>query len=263
MAKVYDLNGKAVRDVDSPRQFASEVKPELIKRAVLAESSYNLQPKGHFVLAGMQTTARYYGAMNEYRSGRHMGVAIRPKEKLGGGRQGKVRRIPSAVTGKRAHPHKVGKIIRENMNRQEYQRALGSCIAASRDVSSVFDDSIESVKRTKEIVKAFAAAKLDEALSYGRRKRVKKGLRRNVTRRHYRKSVLLVLNNDSGAIKAARNLPGVDAVTLKQLTASAFAPGGNPGRKVVYSESALKNLDSAVSEASLQRQYKYFKELSI
>ena len=93
---------------------------------MLAEASQKLQPQGHYVLAGMQTTATYYGAMNSYRTGRHVGRAIRPREKLGGGIQGKVRRIPSSTKGKRAHPHMIEKIIKEQALTMFY--AIGAAI---------------------------------------------------------------------------------------------------------------------------------------
>jgi large subunit ribosomal protein L4e len=118
-AEVLSLDGKAKGKVALPGMFEDEVRPELIRRAVLAESTMKLQPQGHFLLAGMQTTARYYGRMNSYRTGRHMGNAIRPKQKLGGGAQGAVRRIPSSTKGKRAHPHLVEKIIAEEINKKE------------------------------------------------------------------------------------------------------------------------------------------------
>lgn len=97
---VLSLDGKPKGKLEAPKAFQETVRPELIQRAVVAENTRKLQPQGHYPLAGMQTTATYYGAMNSYRSGRHMGIAIRPREKLGGGVQGKVRVVPSAVKGK-------------------------------------------------------------------------------------------------------------------------------------------------------------------
>ena len=59
----------------------------------------------------MQTTATYYGAMHASGRGATWERRIRPKQKLGGGRQGDVRKIPSATKGRRAHPHMVEKKI--------------------------------------------------------------------------------------------------------------------------------------------------------
>ncbi len=259
--QVYDTKGNGKKDIVVPKAFSTEAKPELIRRAAIAENSFNLQPQGHFVLAGMQTTATYYGAMNEYRSGRHMGIAIRPREKLGGGRQGKVKRIPSAVKGKRAHPHMVEKIIKEEMNRREYQGALISSIAASAGKSIVVDDSIEQIKKTKDMVIVIEALKLGKQLDEGRKKRLGKGLRRGSRVRHYKRSLLVIVKDDKGAVKAARNIPGIDACTVEKLTVNALAPGGNPGRPILWSESALNSVDSEVHKMSLGSQAKYAEEL--
>lgn len=259
--EVYDLNGSPKGDMGQPEAFSSEARPELIRRAAAAETTSNLQPQGHFVLAGMQTTATYYGAMNEYRSGRHMGIAIRPREKLGGGRQGKVKRIPSAVKGKRAHPHMVEKILKENMNRREYQGAIMSSIAACSGSSTVVDDAIEGIARTREMVKVIGALKLGRQLEEGKKKRLGKGLRRGTRIRHYKRSLLVVVKEDKGAIRAARNIAGVDACTISGITVSALAPGGNPGRRVLWSESALKGVAEAVKRMSLGTQAKYARGL--
>jgi large subunit ribosomal protein L4e len=262
-APVYNLEGKEEKEVEIPQMFLNEVKTELIRRAAVAENTYNLQPQGHYVLAGMQTTATYYGAMNSYRTGRHMGIAIRPREKLGGGRQGSVKRIPSAVKGKRAHPHMIGKKITERMNKKEYQSAIECSIAASGKGSGkkpiIVSNSIEEVKRTKDMLKIFEKLNLGTSIREGKSKHLRKGLRRSSNSRHYKKQLLLVVKDDKGAMKAARNIPGVDACTLAMLNVNALAPGGNPGRTVVWSESAVKNSESAIRQMSIRVQSRYCK----
>ena len=128
---VFSIDGKKKGFVAVPDVFEEIVKPELILRAVNAENTRRLQPQGHNPMAGMDTTAMYYGAMHSYRTGRHMGIAISPRQKLGGGQQGMVRRIPSSTKGRRAHPHRIEKILIEQMNKREYTKAIGSAIAAS------------------------------------------------------------------------------------------------------------------------------------
>ncbi len=262
-APVYNLEGKTEKEIEVPQLFMCEIKAELIRRAAVAENTYNLQPQGHYVLAGMQTTATYYGAMNSYRTGRHMGIAIRPREKLGGGRQGSVKRIPSAVKGKRAHPHMIGKKTTEKMNKREYQSAIECSIAASgKDADKkpiIVSNSIEEVKRTKEMLKVFEKLGLGSPISEGKSKHLRKGLRRSSNSRHYKKQLLLVIKDDKGATKAARNIPGVDVCTLETLNVNALAPGGNPGRTVVWSESAVKGSESAIKQMSVGIQSKYCK----
>ncbi len=260
-ASVLDVNGADKGGVELPPVFSTEVREDLIRRAVIAESTRRLQPKGHSPLAGMNTTARYYGAMNSYRSGRHMGIAIRPRQKLAEGHQGQVRRIPSSVKGKRAHPHMIEKTLIENINTKEYRKAVASSIAATANASVVtakhsfsgklpivVSNDIESLKKTKDVIKLINLLKLDEDLERSDKPRISKGQRRSSTQRKYRKSVLIVVNNDKGLVKAARNIPGVDACTLKDISATLLAPGGVPGRITIWSHDAISNVQSEITK---------------
>jgi large subunit ribosomal protein L4e len=264
MIDVYDVNGISKETIELPKVFKEQVREDLIRRAVLAEETLKLQPQGHYLLAGMNTTARYYGAMNEYRSGRHMGMAIRPRQKLGGGRQGAVRRIPSAIKGKRAHPHKIEKNIVEYINTKEYQKAIKSAIAATIDskylkgknidgvkIPIIVSDDIQSFKKTKQVLQLLEKLKLIRDLEKSKKPQLRKGLRRLSNRRHFRKSALIIVNDDKGIIKAARNIPGVDVCTLDSLKAKLLAPGGMPGRITIWSKSAINNVEQKIGELSL------------
>ncbi|MEM3245766.1 MAG: 50S ribosomal protein L4, partial [Candidatus Micrarchaeaceae archaeon] len=214
----------------------------------LSEQSFEFQPQGHYILAGMQTTATYYGRMSTYRTGRHMGIAIRPREKLGGGRQGKVKRIPSAVKGKRAHPHKITKKIVEIISKKEYANALKSAIAATvisnKNIVSpiIVDDNIENLKRAKDV------STLLKQFHIPYREGKKKILNRSHNKTRYKSSAIIIVNNDKGIIKAARNLPGIDAVTLAKLKVKLLAPGGQTSRIAIWSESAVNNVSNAISK---------------
>ena len=253
MASVNVLNtdGSTAKSIELPSAFSEAVRSDLIARAVIAENTRRLQPQAHYVLAGMQTTARYYGAMNSYRTGRHMGIAIRPREKLGGGVQGKVRRIPSAVKGKRAHPHLVEKRIVERINAKEYQKAIRSAIAAAKQPLVVSSD-MESIAKTKDVIKMLNNLKLTQQLERGREKTLRKGRRRLSRQRIYKKSVLIVVGTDKGIIKAARNIPGVDVCNVKRISVGVLAPGGKPGRQTLWSEDAFSRLDSEISGMKLR-----------
>ncbi|MGI0100667.1 MAG: 50S ribosomal protein L4 [Candidatus Micrarchaeaceae archaeon] len=250
-ANVLSLDGKAKGKMPVPPIFETEVKPELIRRAVIAENTLNFQPQGHYLLAGMQTSARYYGRMQSYRTGRHMGRAIRPRQKLGGGSQGEVRRIPSSTKGKRAHPHLVEKTIIERINRREYQMALASAVSATKSDNAplVVADEIESIAKTKEMFNIFKRLNVSKGIA--EKPKIRKGLRRSSKRKQYRKSVLLVLGSNASAIKAARNIAGVDACAASDIRANLLAPGGVPGRVTVWSENAIKSIEESVKSKSL------------
>jgi large subunit ribosomal protein L4e len=191
-----------------------------------------------------------------------MGQAIRPRQKLGSGIQGQVRVLPSAVKGKRAHPHLAEKRLIEGMNRKEYQKALASAISATASVAHlshphrhlampiIVGNEVESVSKTKEMLKFFNNLKIT-AKATDRKAHIKKGLRRSTRQKRYKKSVLLVVGKESAAIMAARNIAGVDACAVSGMTANLLAPGGRPGRLTVWSEQAIKNLDASVKELKL------------
>ncbi len=263
-ASVYSIDGKPSGSLELPSVFATPIKPWLIGRAVVVEQSRRMQPQGHFVLAGMQTTAAYYGAMMSYRSGRHVGKAIRPREKLGGGSQGKVRRIPSATTGKRAHPHMIEKRIWEHMNAKEYQGALASAVAstASREYAPgtlakatqlplVVANGIESISKTREALKVFAGIGIIASASREARRR--KGVRRSSRQRRPAHSILIIVKEDNGISRAARNIPGVEVSTLSSLRVEKLAPGGSPHIITIWSESAAKGVAEAIKSISVDQ----------
>jgi large subunit ribosomal protein L4e len=250
-ADVFSIDGRKKGSVAVPPVFEETVRPELILRALNAENTHRLQPQGHNPLAGMDTTAMYYGAMNSYRTGRHMGIAIRPRQKLGGGQQGAVRRIPSSTKGRRAHPHKIEKILIERINKREYEKAVASAIAASVNPDTkrpvVVANEMESIKRTKEMITLIRNLKLDAKID-NVDKKIRKGLRRSSKRRSYTKTLLLVVTKDGPAVKSARNIAGVDACAVRDLSVGLLAPGGRPGRTVIWSEGAISGLQAAVSK---------------
>jgi large subunit ribosomal protein L4e len=54
--------------------------------------------------------------------------------------------------------------------------------------------------------------------------------------------LLIVVSRKDGVEKGARNLAGVDIVTPGQLNTELLAPGGDPGRLSVFTESAIEVL---------------------
>ncbi|MGC9142666.1 MAG: 50S ribosomal protein L4 [Candidatus Micrarchaeia archaeon] len=262
-ANVYNINGEIAGKLSLPSIFETPFRIDLVRRALLAEQSLRYQPQGHYLLAGLQTTAVYVGRMGAYRSGRHMGIAIRPRQKLGGGAMGDVRRIPSAVKGRRAHPHKIEKKLVELINLKEYRKAIASAIGGSASkeivgkihkISSlpiVVEDKIESIKKTKDLIHILEKLGLKEELEKSHEPRLRKGLRRSSRRRKFRKSILIVTLNDDGISKASRNIPGVAHSKLSDLKIELLAPGAMP-RIIIWDEGAVKRLEDAVKELKVK-----------
>ena len=261
-ANVYKTDGSISGKLELPKVFNLEYRDDLVRRAVLSEQSMRYQPQGHYVLAGMQTTAVYVGKYEGYRRGRHMGQAIRPRQKLGGGAQGDVRRIPSAVKGKRAHPHMVEKKLKELINRKEYLKALESAIAGSagqqaieRHVISekymklpiVVEDGIEKISKTKELYKILSALGVGDDMKRSHKPRKEDGLRRSSKARHFRKSAIIIVKEKAPVLMAGSNIPGVEVSALPDLTVEKLAPGGKP-RLSIWSKGAIEGLEKELEK---------------
>ncbi len=245
-AKVYGLNGEVVEEIDLPHVFDEEFRPDIIRKAVHAIQSHRRQPYGPNPLAGTNYAAENWGPGHGY--------ARVPR--LKGGRRAVI--VPQAVGGRRAHPPKPQKKWDEKINKKEMRKALRSALSATvmeeivRQRSHVFDgelpkiivDDFEELKRTKEVIEALKAIGVyDDVLRAAERKRVRAGKGKMRGRRYKKKkSLLIVTSRNSDVLKASRNLPGVDAVEVRNLNVELLAPGGHAGRLVVYTKSALSYL---------------------
>ena len=243
---VIDLSGNASGEVELPSVFEEEYRPDIIKRTVLAAQANRLQPYGPHFYAGMNTSAQSWGPGH--------GVSRVPRLKNGRKAAG----IPMAVGGRRSHAPQPNKDNTEKVNKKERRKAIRSAIAAtasaglvearghkfSRELPVVAKNELESLEKTSDVIKFLMAAGLwDDVMraKNGRHIRAGKGKLRGRKFRG-RKSVLIVAGNDGGLGKAARNLPGVDFVTVERLNAELLAPGTKAGRLTVWTESSLEKL---------------------
>ncbi len=255
--KIFDLQGKEAGKVELPQQFSGEVRTDLIKRAFHAQASIYFQPKGSDPRAGLRTTAEYYGRRRGWRQTINTGRSRLPREKLPGGRLGRVLRVPLAVKGRRAHPPKPEKKIIEKINIKEKNKAIRSALAACIDsdvVSAkhvlgnqlplVITNDFESLKKVKDVVVTLKALGLQGDLQrvHDRRKKTSGVKRLRGRGKRVPRSVLIVVGEDNGIVKAASNIPGVDVARVNELNALLLAPGGVPGRLTLWSENAFQKL---------------------
>lgn len=244
-AQVKTLDGAVAHEIDLPAVFGEEYRPDIIKRTVIALQSTRFQPHGTHPYAGMRTSAESWG------SGR--GVAQVPRIKNGS----RVARIPQAVGGRPAHPPKVEKILVRKVNKQEKRKALRSAIAATLnpelvaarghrfdgEIPIVFDDAFEGLNRTAEVITALKAVNVYADVERAKEsKKVRAGRGKMRGRRYKQRKSLLIVTGDEPLL-AARNLAGVDAVSVGQLNTELLAPGTQAGRLTVWTESALRKLE--------------------
>ena len=251
-AKLYDIDGKHAGEVELPALFSSEIRTDVIKRAVLAQQSAARQRYGTDPLAGKRTSAHYHGSRHYRYSMMNKETSRMPRIH---GRVGYLamtaRFAPHAVKGRRAHPPKAEKLWTQKINRKEKILAIRSALAASANheyVSSrhrakespiIFSDDFENVRKTKDVVAALAKIIPQELERCGKTKvRAGKGKMRN---RKYRRKVgpLVVTSRSCALVKSARNIAGVDAVSVANINAELLAPGTQPGRVIVATKSAL------------------------
>jgi large subunit ribosomal protein L4e len=249
-AKIFDLQGKPTGETALPAVFKTPLRPDVIKRAVLAIQSNRLQPQGRDPMAGKKTSAESRGT--------GMGIARIPRVKGGGGRAALA---PSTVGGRQPHPPRAEKKIVKRIPRKEARLALCSAVAATasetvvasrghriEDVPGfplIVTDSIEELKRTGELEAALTNLGVLSDLSRvkdSRKIRAGKGKRRG---RKMKQAVgpLIVVAENRGIFNAASNLLGVDVSTVKELNAEMLAPGTHPGRLTLWTNGAIERLD--------------------
>jgi len=113
------------------------------------------------------------------------------------------------------------------------------------EIPLVVPSSTEALEKTRDAVKLLkdiGAYHDVEKVSGTIKIRPGKGKRRN--RRHVvRKGPLLVVTKRCEAVKAFRNIPGVDVNYVTALNLLRLAPGGHIGRLIIWTEDAFNQLD--------------------
>ena len=241
-ATVYSIEGKALKQIDLPEIFESPRREDLVKRAVLSEESKTYQPKGNYKFAGLETSARYRGRKEDFGTVKNKGIPHLPHEVLPKGQLGKVKRVPHAVKGRRAHPPKPQKKIVELINKKEHLKALASALSYSADRESVIgrahfeigislpivlENGFEKLNKTKDVIKVLEALKLSKLVEKAKK---------NGT-----KSALIVVSNSTLKMPGS-NLPGVDIVRASDLSVKDLAPGTHPGRLTLFCENAIPEI---------------------
>ena len=259
--KLYDLEGKEAGSVDLPSVFSTPYRPDVIKRAVLAQQSAKRQPYGTDPLAGLRSSAHYHGSRH-YRF-KMMNVEMSRMPRI----HGKVgymawraRVAPHAVKGRRAHPPKASKIWLQKINQQERNLAIRSALAASTSPELlkmrghthqspiIFTDDFDNVKSTKEVyglLEKVAGAELERAEK--RKVRAGKGKMRG-RRYQQKKGPLVIFPKTCPAIKASRNIPGIDAISVSNINVELLAPGTQAGRLIITTKSAIEALQKRFGE---------------
>jgi large subunit ribosomal protein L4e len=243
-AQVITIDGTMGRDIELPQAFSEEYRPDLIRKAVIALQSTRRQPHGTYPYAGIESSAVGWG------SGR--GVSHVPRIKTGS----RAAKVPQAKGGREAHPPVVQKVLLIRINKKEKAKAFRSALAASvseelvrarghlftGQIPVVFEDAFGDLGRTSEVISALTAAGLYQDIERSKISRKVRAGRGKMRGRRFKQRKSLLIVTAEKPLKAARNLAGVDVITLEQLTTELLAPGTLPGRLTVFTESAIVKL---------------------
>jgi large subunit ribosomal protein L4e len=248
-AKIFDLQGKSIGKTTLPTVFATPLRPDIIKRAVLAIQSTRRQAQGRNPMAGKRTTAESRGT--------GMGTARVPRIKGGAGRAAFA---PSTVGGRQPHPPRSEKKIVKRLPKKEAHMALLSAIAATAskdavasrghqiddvpDIPLIVTDSIEELTKTSDVEAALTNLGVLSDLyrvKTSRKIRAGKGKHRG---RKMKQAVgpLIVVVEKTGLFNAASNIPGVTLAKVSDLNAEMLAPGTHPGRLTLWTNGAIEQL---------------------
>ncbi len=254
-AEIFDLHGKSTGKIILPEVFSTPLRPDVIKRAVLAIQSNRRQPQGRDLMAGKKTTAESRGTGSA--------TARVPRIKSGSGRAAFA---PSTVKGRQPHPPKAEKRILRSIPKKEAKLALTSAIAATAQKDTVtsrghktekvpqfplvIEDAFESLAKAKEVEDTFVSLGIDEDLTRvkdSRNIRAGKGKRRG---RKMKQAVgpLIVVVEGKSLVNAASNLPGVEVTTVANLNTEMLAPGTHPGRLTIWTNGAIEKLTALYGE---------------
>ena len=268
LQEVYEIDVEMGKKVSLPDSFNSEIRSDLVKLAVASARANRRQAYGsnphvgkRKPMSGMKHSVEWWG------KGRGVSRIMRRTGQRRGAQN------PHTLGGRRAHGPKVEKDWSRKLNRNERRLARDSALTATTDVTMVsnrghrFAEEISSLPiilgdysengkkmdfeefnlsgGTRKVSAIFEALGLGDDLrraSKGRKIRAGKATMRGRVHKTP-KSVLLVVANKDGLAKAARNLPGVDVVAARDLSAEDLAPGGDLGRLTVFTKAAVGALN--------------------
>ncbi len=258
MVDVFDLTGNKTREVNLPKVFSHEYRPDLIKKAVLAIQNNKRQAYGVNRLAGKRTSAHFIGRRHKHNSMANRELARLPRVvNSSPAQQLRARFVPQAKGGREAHPPKPEKIWSKKINKKEKTAAIKSAIAATTsfelvskkhkiektDLPLIVVDDLQSIKKTKELERTFESMKLSEELGRAKQRKVRPGKGKMRGRKYKkRKSLLLVITKDEGVVRSAGNIPGVDICDVNNLNTELLAPGTHAGRLTIWTESSIKKI---------------------
>lgn len=265
MANIYSIKGEKKGTISLGKAFSYPLRVDLIRKAVLISRSNRRQKYGPDRLAGLRTSAHYHGSSGTYAHARMAGreMARLPRIHGEGPLLFRARLTPNVVKGRRAHPATSEKDFSKSINQKEKKLALFSAISASIDKNLVLkrghkvekikefplivEDDFSKLKKTKEVSSVLTSFGLEEELERSKEKKIRSGKGKMRGRKYKKKnSALIVVSESCELQKSAKNIPGIEISTVKNLNVEKLAPGAEAGRLVVWTKSAVEEVNKLI-----------------
>jgi len=242
---IMRLSGGKSAEITLPQQFMEPVRPDLVKRAVSSLQMSRRQPYGADPLAGKRQGYTTVKRRKKFKTTYGKGVSrIRRKHLWSRGSQfywiGAF--VANAVGGRKAFPPKADKNLIERINKKERRKAIRSAISGSKYM--ILDDSFEKLNKSKDVINSLLKNDLKSELERLENKKIRAG--RGTTRgRKYitKKGPLVIVSDMCPAVLATENLQGFDVSVVNNLNAELLAPGGDIGRRTIWTKSAVEKLE--------------------
>jgi len=255
VVSVYQFDDPSQKAGTKPMPVAltAPLRPDLVRYIHTGISKNKRQAYAVYAKAGYETAAESWG------TGR--AVARVPRVPGGGThRSGQGAFGNMCRGGGMFCPTKTWRRWHRRVNVKQKRHAVVTALAASTlpplvmarghrigDVSElplVVSDGAESIQKTKQAVDMLKKLGCEEELKkVSDSKKIRSGQGKMRNRRYtMRKGPLVVYGEDSGLVRAFRNIPGVETASVDSLSLLQLAPGGNFGRFVIWTEGAFTKL---------------------
>ncbi len=167
--------------------------------------------------------------------------------------------VPGTVGGRIAHPPKAEKIFAKKINDKERKKAIRSALAATiqkelvtqrghflpEKYPFIISDEIEKINKTQELIEILQKIGFQKELTRIEERKIRAGKGKNRGRKYKtKKGPLIVVSEECNLLKAGKNITGIDIIKVNQLNAEILAPGTHIGRLTLYTEKAIKEMES-------------------
>lgn len=244
-----------------PAQFDEIIRPDIIKKVVVAQLANKRQPYGAKPEAGKRPSAKVSRRRRDYRGSYGHGISRVPRKVVSrsGTRFNWIGAFaPGTVGGRRAHPPKAEKIWSQKINIKEKRKAIRSAMAAAMNKDLVekkghlipdkypfiIATDIETIKTAKEARQFLITIGLEKELGRIQEKSIRAGVGKMRGRKYKKvRGILIVVSQKCDALRAFRNIPGVEARVVNTLSVEVLAPGTTPGRLTLFTEESINRVE--------------------